>query len=68
MFTLNNDNFKWQYSLTVKSALIKVLILAINIYSINLAAKIQVLFTIAKVLALTIVIVGGVVMMIQGGG
>ena len=43
-----------------------VLVLALNIYSTSLSARVQIIFTIAKVLALTIIIVGGVVMMIQG--
>ena len=38
----------------------------INITSVRLAANIQVIFLIAKVLALVIIIIGGIVNMING--
>ena len=43
-----------------------VLLGAINIYSIKLASRIQVVLTVAKLIALTIIILGGVVKLCQG--
>ena len=45
---------------------VAVFVLAMNVYSTTLAARIQVIFTIAKVVALGIIIVGGIVRLFQG--
>jgi L-type amino acid transporter 9 len=39
---------------------------AINVYSIKLATRIQIVFTVAKLIALIIIIVGGIVMLFKG--
>jgi L-asparagine transporter-like permease len=43
-----------------------VVLAAINIYSSKLAGSIQIIFTVAKLAALVIVIVGGLVKLCQG--
>ncbi len=43
-----------------------VIITSINCYSVKLAARIQVIFTVAKVVALLIIIIGGIVRLGQG--
>jgi len=43
-----------------------VLLVAVNIYSSRLAARIQIICTVSKLLALAIVIVGGLVKLAQG--
>lgn len=41
-------------------------LVAINIYSVKLASKIQIIFTVAKLIALAIIIIGGIVKLCQG--
>ena len=38
----------------------------VNAYSVRLASGIQIIFTIAKVLALVIIVIGGIVKLAQG--
>ena len=43
-----------------------VILTAANVYSVKMATNIQVIFTAAKLLALVIIIVGGIVKLFQG--
>ena len=42
------------------------LIAWVNCYSVELAARVQVIFTVAKVIALTVIIIGGFVKLGEG--
>ncbi len=46
--------------------LFPVLVASVNAYSVRLASGIQIIFTIAKVLALVIIVIGGIVKLAQG--
>ena len=39
---------------------------AANVYSVTLAARVQIVFTVAKLIALAMIIVGGIVMLCLG--
>ena len=43
-----------------------VILAAINIYSVRLSARIQVIFTVTKLVALATIIIGGIVKLFQG--
>ena len=45
---------------------VAVLLAAVNAYSVKLATNIQVIFTVAKIIALVVIIIGGIVKMAQG--
>lgn len=45
---------------------ITVILAAINVYSVRLAARIQIIFTFTKLVALAIIIIGGIVKLCQG--
>ena len=47
---------------------VSVVLCCINCYSVKLAARIQIIFMVAKLLALTIIIIGGFVKLAQGEG
>jgi L-type amino acid transporter 9 len=43
-----------------------VVLVSINVYSIQLSARIQIIFTVSKLLALAIIVVGGIVKLFEG--
>ena len=43
-----------------------VLLAALNCYSVKIATNIQIIFTIAKLIAIVIIIIGGIVMLAEG--
>ena len=63
------DDDRHQYSFNLSKIMVvcvSVMVVSINVYSSKLAGKIQIIFTVAKLLALFIIIIGGIVKLFQG--
>lgn len=66
LFYLGSETPPNVYAYKILAVILIILITSINCYSVNLAMKVQNFFTAAKLLAIAVIIIGGIVKLIQG--
>ena len=54
------------YSINTLCGFFSVIVTAVNVFSVKLATRVQIIFTAAKLLAMVVIILGGIVKIAQG--